>query len=83
MERRRQRNGTNGTDGTHGHQEHRVIPPHGGYRNLKSYQAAEIIFDATNAFCERFINPRSRTYDQMVQVARASLQELLDRKSVV
>ncbi len=78
MERRRQRNGTNGTDGTHGHQEHRVIPPHGGYRNLKSYQAAEIIFDATNAFCERFINPRSRTYDQMVQVARASLQELLE-----
>jgi len=78
MERRRQRNGTNGTDGTHGHQEHRGIPPHGGYRNLKSYQAAEIIFDATNAFCERFINPRSRTYDQMVQAARSGKQNIAE-----
>jgi hypothetical protein len=69
-ERRKQRNGTDRTDRTHGRQEPRLIPPHGGYHDLKSYQAAEIIFDATNAFCERFINPRSRTYDQMVQAAR-------------
>jgi len=48
-ERRRQRNGTNRTDGTHGPQEPRIIPPHGGYHNLKSYQVAEIVFDATNA----------------------------------
>lgn len=26
-----------------------IIPPHGGYRNLKSYQMAEIIYDATEA----------------------------------
>jgi len=78
MERRKQRNGTNRTDGTHGHQEPRIIPPHGGYHNLKSYQAAEIIFDATNAFCERFINPRSRTYDQMVQAARSGKQNIAE-----
>lgn len=77
-ERRRQRNGTNRTDGTHGPQEPRIIPPHGGYHNLKSYQVAEIVFDATNAFCERFINPRSRTYDQMVQAARSGKQNIAE-----
>lgn len=69
-ERRKQRTGTNRTNGTCKTDEPRIIPPHGGYRNLKSYQAAEIVFDATNAFCDRFINPRSRTFDQMVQAAR-------------
>jgi restriction system protein len=67
----RQRNATNRTHGTDRPQEPRIILPHGGYENLKSYQAATIIFDATNAFCDRFINPRSRTYDQMVQAARS------------
>lgn len=75
MERRRQRNGTNRTDGTHGP---RIIPPHGGYHNLKSYQVAEIVFDATNAFCDRFVNPRSRTYDQMVQAARSGKQNIAE-----
>jgi restriction system protein len=78
MERRKQRNGTNRTDGTDRPQEPRIIPPHGGYHNLKSYQAAEVIFDATNAFCNRFINPRSRTYDQMVQAARSGKQNIAE-----
>jgi len=74
----RQRNGTNRTNGTHKPEESRIIPPHGGYRNLKSYQAAEIIYDATNAFCARFINPRSRTFDQMVQAARSGKQNIAE-----
>ncbi|MDO9289868.1 MAG: hypothetical protein Q7T83_13875 [Thermodesulfovibrionales bacterium] len=48
-----------------------LIPPHGGYRNLKSYQTAEIVYDATVVFCNRFIDKRSRTHDQMVQAARS------------
>ena len=40
-----------------------IIDPHGGYRNLKSYQTAEIVYDATVAFCDRWINRRSRTHD--------------------
>jgi len=44
-----------------------LIPPHGGYRNLKSYQTAEIIYDATAVFCDLFVDKRSRTHDQMVQ----------------
>ena len=58
--------------------EERIIPPHGGYRNLKSYQTAEIIYDATVAFCNRFINPRMRTYDQMVQAARSGKQNIAE-----
>ena len=45
-----------------------ATPPHGGYRDLKSYQMAEIVYDAKVVFCERFIDRRSRTHDQMVRV---------------
>jgi hypothetical protein len=40
-----------------------LIPPHGGYRNLKSYQTAESVYDATVVFCDRFIDKRSRTHE--------------------
>lgn len=56
----------------------RVIPPHGGYRDLKSYQMAEIVYDATVAFCDRFIERRSRTHDQMVQAARSGKQNIAE-----
>jgi four helix bundle suffix protein len=56
----------------------RVIPPHGGYRDLKSYQMAEIVYDATVAFCGRFIDRRSRTHDQMVQAARSGKQNIAE-----
>ena len=55
-----------------------LIPPHGGYRELKSYQNAEIVYDATVAFCDRFVNPRSRTHDQMVQAARSGKQNIAE-----
>lgn len=55
-----------------------LIPPHGGYRDLKSYQMAEIICDATVVFCDRFIENRSRTYDQMVQAARSGKQNIAE-----
>jgi len=55
-----------------------VIPPHGGYRNLKSYQMAEIVYDATVVFCGRFIDRRSRTHDQMVQAARSGKQNIAE-----
>ena len=55
-----------------------LIPAHGGYRNLKSYQMAEIVYDATGAFCDRFIGKRSRTHDQMVQAARSGKQNIAE-----
>lgn len=55
-----------------------LIPPHGGYRDLKSYQMAEVVYDATAAFCGRFIDRRSRTHDQMVQAARSGKQNIAE-----
>jgi len=55
-----------------------LIPPHGGYRQLKSYQMAEIVYDATAVFCRRFIDLRSRTHDQMVQAARSGKQNIAE-----
>lgn len=55
-----------------------IIPPHGGYRNLRSYQIAELIYDATVMFCDRFIDKRSRTHDQMVQAARSGVQNIAE-----
>lgn len=55
-----------------------LITPHGGYRNLKSFQHAELVYDATIKFCERFIDPRSRTHDQMVQAARSGRQNIAE-----
>ena len=45
----------------------KLISAHGGYRQLKSFQQAELVYDATVKFCDRFIDKRSRTHDQMVQ----------------
>jgi len=47
-----------------------IIPPHGGYANLLTYRKAEIIYDATVKFCERFLNKYDRTVDQMVLKVR-------------
>ena len=55
-----------------------LIPHHGSYRELQSYQMAEIVYDATVVFCERFISKRSRTHDQMVQAARSGKQNIAE-----
>ncbi|MES1245506.1 MAG: four helix bundle suffix domain-containing protein [Acidobacteriota bacterium] len=54
------------------------IPRHGGYRKLLSYQKAEIVYDATVFFCERFVDRRSRTHDQMIQAARSGKQNIVE-----
>src|SRR3954447_11116459 len=54
------------------------LRPGGGYRNLRSFQVATIIYDATVSFCERFIDRRSRTVDQMVQAARSGRQNIAE-----
>jgi four helix bundle suffix protein len=59
-----------------------LIPPHGGYRELLSYQMAEIVLDATVVFCNRFIERRSRTHDQMVQAARSGKQNIAEGSMV-
>ena len=46
---------------------HGFIPKHGGYRNLVVYRIAEIIYDFTFRFCNKYVKNQGRTYDQMVQ----------------
>jgi four helix bundle suffix protein len=55
-----------------------LIPKHGGYRNLKSFQVAQLVYDITVRFCDRYIDPRSRTHDQMVQAARSGVQNIAE-----
>ena len=55
-----------------------LIPPHGGYRHLKSFQVAQLLYDVTVRFCDRYIDPRSRTHDQMVQAARSGVQNIAE-----
>jgi four helix bundle suffix protein len=55
-----------------------IIPKHGGYKKLLSFQKAEIVFDATVYFCDRFIGKFSRTHDQMTQAARSGKQNIVE-----
>lgn len=54
------------------------IPPHGGYKELLSYKKAQIVYDATVRFCEKYIRRSDRTYDQMVQAARSGKQNIVE-----
>ena len=56
----------------------RIIRPHGGYRKLRSFQTAQMVYDATVVFCERFIERTSRTRDQMIQAARSGVQNIAE-----
>jgi four helix bundle suffix protein len=55
-----------------------LIPKHGGYRKLKSFQVAQLVYDITIRFCDRYIEKRSRTHDQMVQAARSGVQNIAE-----
>lgn len=59
-----------------------LIPKHGGYRKLKSFQIAQLIYDLTVRFCDRYIDNRSRTHDQMVQAARSGVQNIAEGSQV-
>lgn len=53
-----------------------LLPAHGGYRNLRSFQLAPLVCDVTVRFCDRHIRRNSRTRDQMVQAARSGVQNI-------
>ena len=58
------------------------IPPHGGYAGLLAYKKALIIFQGTCRFCERFLEKRDRTMDQMVQAARSGKQNIVEGSKI-
>lgn len=58
--------------------EEPILPPHGNYAELLSYQKAEIIYDITFRFCQRFLTRGDRTIDQMIQAARSGKQNIVE-----
>jgi restriction system protein len=55
-----------------------LLPLHGGFRKLRSFPTAQLVYDGTVIFCNRFIDRRSRTNDQMVQAARSGVQNIAE-----
>ncbi len=55
-----------------------LIPPHGGYKKLRTYKLGNLIYDATAAFCEQYLERKDRTYDQMVQAARSGVANIIE-----
>ena len=55
-----------------------LIPKHGGYRKLRSFRTAQLVYDLTVLFCNRFVEKKSRTHDQMVQAARSGVQNIAE-----
>lgn len=58
--------------------DNNFIPPHGNYQELLSYQKAEVVYDLTFRFCERYLKRGDRTTDQMVQAARSGKQNIVE-----
>ncbi|MEK7565911.1 MAG: four helix bundle protein, partial [Patescibacteria group bacterium] len=50
----------------------------GGYQNLVVYRLATTIYDATVVFCDKFVDRKSRTTDQMIQAARSGKQNIVE-----
>jgi four helix bundle suffix protein len=70
--RRRQRMYDKGNEDTN------LFEPHGGYAKLITYKLGLLIYDATVAFCNRYIPRKERTYDQMVQAARSGVSNIAE-----
>ncbi|GAB6068877.1 hypothetical protein JCM13664_21980 [Methylothermus subterraneus] len=66
------------SDGSDRSDKQKRLRPSGGYRSTASFQTATLIYDATYFFCEKFLDPRSRLVDQMVQAARSGRQNIAE-----
>ncbi len=70
-------NRSNRTHATYSINMTNLIPPHGGYRKLKSWQTATIVYDLTVVFCREYVR-ENRMKDQMVQAARSGRQNIAE-----
>ena len=59
-----------------------IVLRSGGYRHLTAYRKAEVLYQGTAVFCQRFL-PKfgDRTVDQMVQAARSCKQNIAEGSS--
>ena len=49
-----------------------------GYEYLSAYMLGKVIQDLTIKFCNKYIDYKSRTHDQMVQAARSNSQNIAE-----
>lgn len=56
----------------------RIIDSNTNYSDLLCYKKTVVIYDITHHFCKRFVEPRDRTYDQMIQAARSGKQNIVE-----
>lgn len=54
------------------------LPIKGGYRQLRCFQLADIIYRLTYIFCNKYIVRGDRTRDQMIQAARSGKQNIAE-----
>lgn len=54
------------------------MPPRGDYQTLLSFQKAQVVYDITFRFAQRFIERGDRTRDQMIQAARSGEKNILE-----
>ena len=54
-----------------------LIQKHGGYRKLKSFQVAQLVYDVTVRFCDKYVRSH-KMYEQMVQSARSGVQNIAE-----
>ena len=58
--------------------EEHFLPPQAGYRDLLTFQKAEVIYDFTFRFAHKFLSRGDRTVDQMVQSARSGKKNIME-----
>lgn len=55
-----------------------LIPHNGNYKNLLSYQKADVIHRLTYYFVKKYLHWSDRTCDQMIQAARSGKQNIIE-----
>ena len=58
--------------------ESKIVKRMGNYRDLLCYRKAEVIYDITYFFANKFFKSSDRTIDQMVQAARSGKQNIIE-----
>ena len=56
----------------------RLLPPRGDYQTLLSFQKAELVYDITFRFANKWLGKGDRTVDQMIQSARSGKKNILE-----
>lgn len=63
--------------------DYKLVKSQGDHRRLLCYQKAEVIYDLTYYFTNRYLQRSDRTIDQMIQAARSGKQNIVEGNSAI